>query len=45
MLLWARPIPKKLRLHDTRHTTATLLEAPSVRRSPLGKNQKPDRAH
>jgi len=25
MLLWAKPIPKKLRLHDTRHTTATLL--------------------
>ena len=25
MLLWAKPVPKKLRLHDTRHTTATLL--------------------
>lgn len=25
MALWAKPIPKKLRLHDTRHTTATLL--------------------
>jgi len=25
MTLWAKPIPKKLRLHDTRHTTATLL--------------------
>jgi len=27
MVLWAKPIPKKLRLHDTRHTTATLLLA------------------
>jgi len=27
MLLWAKPIPKKLRLHDTRHTTATLMLA------------------
>src|SRR5712664_1466533 len=27
MMLWAKPIPKKLRLHDTRHTTATLLLA------------------
>src|SRR4051812_11349524 len=27
MLLWAKPLPKKLRLHDTRHTTATLLLA------------------
>jgi integrase len=25
MALWAKPIAKKLRLHDTRHTTATLL--------------------
>jgi integrase len=27
MVLWAKPLPKKLRLHDTRHTTATLLLA------------------
>ena len=27
MVLWAKPIPKKLLLHDTRHTTATLLLA------------------
>ena len=25
MVLWAKPVPKKFRLHDTRHTTATLL--------------------
>ena len=25
MLLWAKAVPKALRLHDTRHTTATLL--------------------
>ena len=27
MALWVKPIPKVLRLHDTRHTTATLLLA------------------
>lgn len=27
MMLWAKAIPKRLRLHDTRHTTATLLLA------------------
>jgi integrase len=27
MLLWAKPLPKQLRVHDLRHTTATLLLA------------------
>jgi hypothetical protein len=27
MLLWAKALPRKFRLHDTRHTTATLLLA------------------
>lgn len=27
MMLWAKAVPKRLRLHDTRHTTATLLLA------------------
>jgi len=26
-ILWASAVPRKLRLHDTRHTTATLLAA------------------
>jgi integrase len=30
MLLWAKAIPRKFRLHDTRHTTATLLLAAGV---------------
>src|SRR5437762_6646664 len=27
MILWASALPRKFRLHDTRHTTATLLLA------------------
>jgi integrase len=30
MLLWAKALPRKFRLHDTRHTTATLLLAAGV---------------
>jgi integrase len=30
MLLWARALPRRFRLHDTRHTTATLLLAAGV---------------
>ena len=30
MLLWAKAIPRAFRLHDTRHTTATLLLAAGV---------------
>jgi len=30
MLLWAKPIPRRFRLHDTRHTTATLLLSAGV---------------
>src|SRR3954464_13071629 len=30
MLLWANPIPRRFRLHDTRHTTATLLLSAGV---------------
>ena len=30
MLLWAKAIPRRFRLHDTRHTTATLLLAAGV---------------
>jgi len=30
MLLWAKALPRRFRLHDTRHTTATLLLAAGV---------------
>jgi len=30
MLLWPKPIPRRFRLHDTRHTTATLLLSAGV---------------
>ncbi len=30
MFLWARALPRRFRLHDTRHTTATLLLAAGV---------------
>ena len=30
MILWASALPRKFRLHDTRHTTATLLLAAGV---------------
>ena len=30
MVLWAKPMPKRLRVHDLRHTTATLLLAAGV---------------
>src|SRR5438128_12219953 len=30
MVLWAKAVPRKFRLHDTRHTTATLLLAAGV---------------
>src|SRR5204863_315211 len=30
MLLWAKAVPRRFRLHDTRHTTATLLLAAGV---------------
>src|SRR5205814_9307039 len=30
MLLWAKPLPRRFRLHDTRHTTATLLLSAGV---------------
>jgi integrase len=30
MVLWAKPLPKRLRVHDLRHTTATLLLAAGV---------------
>jgi integrase len=30
MLLWAKPLPRRFRLHDTRHTTATLLVSAGV---------------
>ena len=32
MLLWAKALPRRFRLHDTRHTTATLLLAAGVDR-------------
>ncbi len=30
MLLWAKALPRRFRLHDTRHTTATLLVSAGV---------------